>query len=54
LATVFPGISTNIFSGLALIIYALVVIVFLLFEPRGINRQFKLFKAYYRLWPFAY
>jgi len=54
LGKVFPGISTNIFSGLALIIYALVVIVFLLFEPRGINRQFKLFKAYYRLWPFAY
>lgn len=54
LATLFPGIQTNIFSGLALIIYSLVVIVFLLFEPRGINRQFGLFKSYYRLWPFAY
>jgi branched-chain amino acid transport system permease protein len=54
LGSLFPGISTNIFSGLALIIYSLVVMVFLLFEPRGINRQFGLFKAYYRLWPFAY
>jgi len=54
LGGLFPGISTNIFSGLSLIIYSLVVIVFLLFEPRGINRQFNLFKAYYRLWPFAY
>jgi branched-chain amino acid transport system permease protein len=54
LGGLFPGISTNIFSGLALIIYSLVVMVFLLFEPRGINRQFGLFKAYYRLWPFAY
>lgn len=54
LGNLFPGISTNIFSGLALIFYSLVVIVFLLFEPRGINRQFNLFKAYYRLWPFAY
>jgi branched-chain amino acid transport system permease protein len=54
LGSLFPGISTNIFSGLALIIYSLVVMVFLLFEPRGINRQFNLFKAYYRLWPFAY
>ncbi len=54
LGNLFPGISTNIFSGLALIIYSLVVMVFLLFEPRGINRQFGLFKAYYRLWPFAY
>jgi branched-chain amino acid transport system permease protein len=54
LGGLFPDISTNIFSGLALIIYSLVVIIFLLFEPRGINRQFNLFKAYYRLWPFAY
>ncbi len=54
LAALFPGIQTNIFSGLALIIYSLVVIVFLLFEPRGMNRQFSLFKSYYRLWPFAY
>lgn len=54
LGSLFPGIQTNIFSGLALIIYSLVVIVFLLFEPRGINRQFSLFKSYYRLWPFAY
>lgn len=54
LGSFFPGISTNIFSGLALIIYSLVVMVFLVFEPRGINRQFGLFKAYYRLWPFAY
>jgi branched-chain amino acid transport system permease protein len=54
LAALFPGIQTNIFSGLALILYSLVVVVFLLFEPRGINRQFGLFKSYYRLWPFAY
>lgn len=54
LGSLFPGISTNIFSGLALIIYSLVVMIFLLFEPRGINRQFGLFKTYYRLWPFAY
>lgn len=54
MGTLLPGISTNIFSGLALITYSLFVIIFLLFEPRGINRQFGLFKAYYRLWPFAY
>jgi len=54
LGELFPAISTNVFSGLALICYALVVMVFLLFEPRGINRQFNLFKSYYRLWPFAY
>ena len=54
LGSLFPSISTNIFSGLALIFYSLVVIVFLLFEPRGVNRQFNLLKSYYRLWPFAY
>ncbi len=41
-------------AGLALIIYSLVVMIFLLFEPRGINRQFGLFKTYYRILPFAY
>ncbi|MDY6880835.1 MAG: branched-chain amino acid ABC transporter permease [Desulfatiglans sp.] len=54
LGELFPEVSTTIFSSMALILYASVISMFLLFEPRGINRQFGLFKSYYRLWPFKY
>jgi len=51
---IFPGFSANLYSGLSLIIYALVIILFLIYEPRGINHRWTIFKAYYRLWPFSY
>ena len=35
-------------------IYALLVIVFLIFEPRGLVNRWEIFKASYRLWPYTY
>jgi branched-chain amino acid transport system permease protein len=54
LVEIFPDVSTTIFSAMSLFVYSSMVIVFLLFEPRGITRQFELLKSYYRLWPFRY
>lgn len=36
------------------IIMGTLIILFLLFEPRGLAHRWELIKAYYRLWPFAY
>jgi len=36
------------------VIFGLVIILFLVFEPRGLAHRWAIFKSYYRLWPFAY
>jgi len=36
------------------IVVGLVIIVILVFEPRGLYHRWMLFKSYYRLWPFRY
>lgn len=41
-------------ASLAILAYALVILVFLIFEPRGINHRWQIFKSWYRLWPFSY
>ena len=35
-------------------LFGLVIILFLIFEPRGLVHRWLIFKAYYRLWPFSY
>jgi len=35
-------------------IFGLVMIIFLIFEPHGLAHRWQLFKASYRLWPFSY
>ena len=36
------------------IVFGLVIIMFLIFEPRGLNHRWEMFKASYRLHPFSY
>jgi branched-chain amino acid transport system permease protein len=41
-------------ASLALISRGVVIILFLIFEPRGLAHRWELIKAYYRLWPFSH
>jgi len=41
-------------ASLGLIMRGLVIIIFLIFEPRGLAHRWEMFKAYYRLWPFSH
>jgi branched-chain amino acid transport system permease protein len=41
-------------SGVTPILFGLVIILFLILEPRGLAHRWSLFKASYRLWPFSY
>jgi branched-chain amino acid transport system permease protein len=54
LQNAFPTIPSGFATGVAPIIFGLVIILFLIFEPRGIAHRWNLFKASYRLWPFSY
>lgn len=49
----FPGLLTVIVP-LHDLIYGLAIVVFLIFEPRGLAHRWNIFKVAYRLWPFSY
>jgi branched-chain amino acid transport system permease protein len=54
LQTAFPAMPSGFATGLAPMLFGLVIILFLIFEPRGLAHRWNLFKASYRLWPFSY
>jgi branched-chain amino acid transport system permease protein len=41
-------------ASLSLIMRGLVIILFLIFEPRGLAHRWEMIKAYFKLWPFSY
>jgi branched-chain amino acid transport system permease protein len=41
-------------TGIGPMVFGLVIILFLILEPRGLAHRWQLFKASYRLWPFSY
>ncbi len=54
LQSAFPGLPPGFTSGIAPTLFGLVIILFLVFEPRGMSHRWQLFKAAYRYWPFSY
>ena len=54
LAKAFPWLGTSPAAALGLVAFGLAVVVFLIFEPRGLAHRWEIFKASYRLYPFAY
>jgi branched-chain amino acid transport system permease protein len=53
LSGVFPNIS-DIFASLRELVFGLVVILFLIFEPDGMAARWHTIRAYWKLWPFSY
>jgi branched-chain amino acid transport system permease protein len=41
-------------ASLALISHGLIIIIFLIFEPRGLAHRWEMIKAYFSLWPFSH
>jgi branched-chain amino acid transport system permease protein len=54
LKTWLPSLPTGFTNGIAPALFGLVIIAFLVLEPRGLAHRWNLFKASYRLWPFSY
>jgi branched-chain amino acid transport system permease protein len=48
------AVAAQAAASLALITRGLVIIIFLIFEPRGLAHSWGMIKAYFRLWPFSY
>ncbi|MBN2058879.1 MAG: branched-chain amino acid ABC transporter permease [Deltaproteobacteria bacterium] len=54
LAATFPAIAAQAGASLGLIARGLVIILFLIFEPRGLFHLWEKIKNYFRLWPFSH
>lgn len=50
----FPGLGVQFADSLTLIVFALVVMFFILVEPRGLYHRFQRLRLYYQLHPFSY
>ncbi len=53
-AAAVPGFAGTLYSGLSLMLFALVIMASLILEPRGLNHRWQLLKASWRLWPFSH
>jgi branched-chain amino acid transport system permease protein len=40
-------------ASLALISHGLIIIIFLIFEPRGLHHRWEMIKTFFRLWPYS-
>lgn len=54
LAATFPWLGTHPAASLGITAFGIILMVFLIFEPRGIAHRWEIFKTSYRLYPFAY
>ncbi|TCJ02735.1 branched-chain amino acid ABC transporter permease [Cytobacillus praedii] len=53
LSGVFPDLS-NVLNGMKEVVFGLVIILFLIYEPEGLAKIWKNIKDYFKLWPFSY
>jgi len=49
-----PYIGPPLANYCGSILFGVVLMMFLIFEPRGLNHRWEVFKAWYRLHPFSY
>ena len=50
----FPAMPAGFATGIGPMVFGLIIVLFLVLEPRGLAHRWMLFKAAYRLWPFSY
>ncbi|RAK22110.1 amino acid/amide ABC transporter membrane protein 2 (HAAT family) [Anoxybacillus vitaminiphilus] len=49
----FPGLS-DVLVGMKEVVFGLMIILFLVYEPEGLDKIWRNIKNYFRLWPFSY
>jgi len=54
LAAIFPAVAAQAAASLGLMARGLIIILFLIFEPRGLAHRWEMIKTYCRLWPFSH
>ena len=49
-----PALPAGFTTGIAPMLFGVIIVLFLIYQPRGLAHQWMLFKSAYRLWPFSY
>jgi len=49
-----PQLAQDAAAGLNPFVFGLIILLFLIFEPRGLAHRWEIIKSYFRLWPFKY
>jgi len=49
-----PQLAQDTAAGLSPFTFGLIILVFLILEPRGLAHRWEITKSYFRLWPFKY
>jgi branched-chain amino acid transport system permease protein len=52
-AALFPAVAAQAAASMGLITRGLVIILFLIFEPRGLAHRWEMIKDYFKVWPFS-
>jgi branched-chain amino acid transport system permease protein len=50
----FTSLPSGFATGITPMLFGLIIVLFLILEPRGLAHRWALFKSAYRLWPFSY
>jgi len=50
----FSALPAGFTTGIGPMVFGLIIVLFLIMEPRGLAHRWSLFKSSYRLWPFSY
>jgi branched-chain amino acid transport system permease protein len=50
----FTSLPSGFATGVTPMLFGLIIVLFLILEPRGLAHRWALFKSAYRLWPFSY
>ena len=54
LGEIFPWLGIAPAASIGTMVFGIILVVFLVFEPRGLAHRWEIFKASYRIYPFAY
>ncbi len=54
LGHLFPALAGSMVAGFVQIFFGVVILLFLVFEPRGLSHRWQINLAMFRLWPFPY
>ena len=53
IAGLFPGIAAGVFAGMGQLFFGMVILLVLIFEPRGLNHAWVVLKTRFRMWPYS-
>lgn len=50
----FPAVGSSIVAALLKVFYGLIIVLFLIFEPRGLFHRWQILRSVFQVWPFKY